>query len=62
VGLRFSKCTGGSVDFFFGGPSKSGHRILPTHECKRGAGVHQGEHVWFEGGIPLAHIDHARSS
>jgi hypothetical protein len=21
VGLRFSKCTGGSVDFFFGGPS-----------------------------------------
>jgi hypothetical protein len=21
VGLGFSKCTGGSVDFFFGGPS-----------------------------------------
>jgi hypothetical protein len=28
VGLRFSKCTGGSVDFVFGGPSLPGY--LPT--------------------------------
>jgi hypothetical protein len=35
VGLRFSKCTGGSVDFVFGGPSALSMRVRPPTSSSR---------------------------